>query len=75
VDDFPWFAILFGIVLAAWIYKLVAHGGLRGAMFGARIKNTVELRATTLASYRMQSVPLTKAQARALSQLLARAAE
>jgi hypothetical protein len=105
VDDFPWFAIIFGVVVAVWIYKLVAHGGLRGAMFGARVKATVgeidlnaggfikqklliyrlesgsdadiglELRATTLASYQMQPVPLTKAQARTLSQLLAKAAE
>jgi len=108
VDDYPWFAIVFAAILAVWIYKLVAHGGFRGAMFGARIRDTVgelditssrfmkqklviyrldserpsndpavglEMRFTSFASYQMQPLPLTKSQARTLSQLLARAAE
>jgi len=107
VNDIVWFAIFVGIciLLAVGVHQLVIHGGLRGALFGARIRTTVgeidpvgssftkrklliyrlepgnaadigvELRVRTLGSYQVAGIPLTKAQARTLSQLLTKAAE
>lgn len=107
MNDIFWIAILVGIciLLAVGVHQLVIHGGLRGALFGARIRTTVgevdlvgssftkrtlliyrlepgnaadigvELRVRTLGAYHVDGMPLTKAQARTLSQLLTKAAE
>jgi hypothetical protein len=43
--DFDYVALLFFALLAAiagsFVYRLVRHGGLRGAMFGARVAQTI----------------------------------
>ena len=38
--DYLFYAV-FAIVAGSFIYKLTKHGGFRGAMFGATIKNTI----------------------------------
>jgi hypothetical protein len=43
--DFDYLALFFfavaGLVTARFVYRIVWHGGLRGAMFGARVDRTV----------------------------------
>ncbi len=35
------FFIIFGLIVATFLFKMFKHGGFKGAMFGASIKNTI----------------------------------
>ena len=35
------FFALFGLVVAHFVYRILRHGGLRGALFGARVAQTI----------------------------------
>jgi hypothetical protein len=36
-----WFILLFAVVLGVWIFNLIKHRGVKGAMFGAELRGTV----------------------------------
>jgi hypothetical protein len=108
MDDFLWFSLIVGVLLVIWIFNLIRHRGIKGAMFGAEVLGTVgtlilsanplakstvkvhrlnaadpsigpyvgvELRfSSVLGAWEMKALPLTRAQARELAQLLSKAA-
>jgi hypothetical protein len=41
MDDFLWFTLIAGAILAFWLFNIVRHRGIRGAMFGAELGGTV----------------------------------
>jgi hypothetical protein len=41
MDEFLWFVLIAGVIFAFWGFKIIKHRGVKGAMFGAELGDTV----------------------------------